>query len=180
MDGNRFDDLTMTLAIRSPRRQMLKGLGGTLAVLLGLGAVAPAQAAPCKAPRGRCGRGAQAVCTDLGTDVLNCGACGNSCPAPAHGWATCDGGTCGFACEAGHVACGGACVDLGSDPNNCGTCGHVCGGAMPGCCGGSCVELSADRNNCGHCGVVCPSYGVNQSTCFDGGCVAPHGLLLVR
>lgn len=49
-------------------------------------------------------------CVTLATDPVNCGACGNRCPAVANGTPTCAGGTCGFACDPGFVASGGACV----------------------------------------------------------------------
>ena len=39
---------------------------------------------------------------DLMTDPLNCGECGNQCPAPLHASVTCEGGLCGRgACEPG-------------------------------------------------------------------------------
>jgi len=52
--------------------------------------------------------GVNAFCTNTGTDVLNCGACGNVCP------------TTKPAC------CSGACTNTQTDNNNCGTCGTVC------------------------------------------------------
>lgn len=48
-------------------------------------------------------------CRDFGTDTQNCGGCGNRCPNPTNGFATCDG-TCGFACNTGYVRCGSGCV----------------------------------------------------------------------
>jgi hypothetical protein len=45
---------------------------------------------PSKAPT-RCG----STCTDLVTDPNRCGACGNVCPTPASGTATCSNGVCG-------------------------------------------------------------------------------------
>jgi hypothetical protein len=46
-------------------------------------------------------------CKDLQRDVLNCGTCGNVCPAPAAGTgiAVCTSGQCGFDCNAGYLKC---------------------------------------------------------------------------
>ena len=46
-------------------------------------------------------------CKDLQRDVLNCGSCGNACPAPAAGTgiATCTSGQCGFSCNSGYLEC---------------------------------------------------------------------------
>ncbi len=63
------------------------------------------------------------ACVDTNTDVLHCGSC-EPCVVPANAIASCEGGTCGFACEATHADCnvdssdgcewdvtvGGACV----------------------------------------------------------------------
>jgi len=99
--------------------------------------VLEASSESCTAPNLVCDGGC------LTNDALNCGSCGNVCPAAEGGTPTCTatGGTyaCGIACETGFTSCGGACVPtttFQSDPNNCGSCGYGC---MAGeCVGGSC------------------------------------------
>jgi hypothetical protein len=51
---------------------------------------------------------AAAFCSNLNTDVSNCGKCGNACKGTTPG------------------CCSGTCVDLASDANNCGKCGNKC------------------------------------------------------
>ncbi|MFO0650035.1 MAG: hypothetical protein U0326_27690 [Polyangiales bacterium] len=80
------------------------------------------------------------------TDVLNCGRCGNACPARANATATCASGTCGFTCNAGFADCDGVAtngceVNLNTSSTNCGRCGNACGGSvvcMSGTCGPRC------------------------------------------
>ncbi|GAB4196855.1 MAG: hypothetical protein OHK0013_04410 [Sandaracinaceae bacterium] len=85
------------------------------------------------------------ACTDLQTDVNNCGACGNRCGA-------------GETCAAGRCTCGGARGAVGS--------GEACTGATPDCCGTTCVNVATNTTNCGACGNVC---GANE-TCSSGQC----------
>lgn len=60
--------------------------------------------AACLAPEG-CGAGGR---VDTGTDPLNCGACGASCPVPLHAQVRCLKGTCGRGpCEPGTFDLGG-------------------------------------------------------------------------
>jgi hypothetical protein len=84
-----------------------------------------------------CGGG----CVALQTDAVNCGICGNVCPAGA----TCVGGSCQSpsGCAAGLTNCGALCVDLQTDVFNCGACGNACGvsdqeGVQTICDGGVC------------------------------------------
>jgi hypothetical protein len=132
------------------------------------------------------------LCADLSVNVLNCGACGNACPANAP---ICSGGLCVASDDAGPIqncappfaVCGDACVDTSSDARNCSACGLACGtdevcssalcvptGGGGGCltgltsCGPTCANLQTDSLNCGACGVVCAP----GETCQQGACAA--------
>ncbi len=50
------------------------------------------------------------TCTNMQTDPAHCGSCTMACTPPAHATSTCASGVCGFACDAGYAAQGGACV----------------------------------------------------------------------
>lgn len=118
----------------------------------------------------------------LGSDNLNCGACGRACPSGT----ACVGGACAGVCPVGQTFCAGSCVEL-STSSNCGACGNVCGGGQVclggvcGClpdqilCGGACVSPSTDNNNCGRCGVSCSGGG---RTCVGGTCGCGAGQML--
>jgi sugar lactone lactonase YvrE len=112
---------------------------------------------------------------DLKTNVNNCGSCYYNCGAGvAHAHAACDAGQCGFGCNPGYTACGGACVDLATDPANCGGCGAPCGtnllcrGGACTClltCNGACVDSDIDTQNCGACGHDCLGGGCAAGVC---------------
>ncbi len=73
------------------------------------------------------------VCTNLGSDVNNCGSCNAVCAAGD----ICSSGVC--ACPtAGDTNCSGTCTDLQSDPENCGACGNVCPSGTT-CAAGACA-----------------------------------------
>jgi hypothetical protein len=93
-------------------------------------------------------------CVDLTSDKLNCGTCGNQCPAPSNGSATCVASACGEQCNTGLTLCASQCVSTSSDPTNCGGCGTVCPSAKPVCSRATC----------------CPS---GYTGCGDGTCAAP-------
>ena len=122
-------------------------------------------------------------CTDLQSDVANCGTCGSVCPSGT----LCSRGQCVAGCPTGFAACGGACVDVQSDGANCGGCGIVCragsvcsaGQCALSCqagltnCNGRCSDLASDLANCGRCGTACPagsvcSVGVCSVSCQQG------------
>ncbi|MEO6954463.1 MAG: hypothetical protein ABI321_21880, partial [Polyangia bacterium] len=86
--------------------------------------------------------------TDLGSDALNCGACGIACLAPgSHGLVTssCSAGACSGTCAPGlgdcnsDIATDGCEKDLNHDAANCGACGRVCPGGTQ-CFNGNCFR----------------------------------------
>jgi hypothetical protein len=132
----------------------------------------------CAAGQTSCG----AYCTDLASDVYNCGDCGRVCREPgAYEYGACINGDCRYDCAEGAVYCDGACSFLAWDPANCGECGYVCDESFPYCnqgecsacppglalCGNSCVDLAFDSDNCGGCGNVC---GGSTPYCNYGTC----------
>ncbi len=59
----------------------------------------------CEPPQNRCGD----QCTTLANDPENCGSCGRSCGAVAHGRAVCSSSVCAIECETGFVSSDGQC-----------------------------------------------------------------------
>jgi len=86
------------------------------------------------------------VCTNLDTDVSNCGACGNVCPAgdpkAGNGFVVCKQGTCAVSCLSNKYAdCNGQTIDgcetnIFTSTSHCGSCGKKCD--MP-CVNGMCT-----------------------------------------
>jgi hypothetical protein len=129
------------------------------------------------------------VCVNTAENVNHCGGCGNVCPPPVGGQATCVSGVCGCDCL-GKTNCSNVCTDTTSDPQNCGACGTVClapaggtaycvgGVCQAGCtdekltvCGTTCTDLQTSLQNCGACGNTCPpppAYAT--AVCQAGGC----------
>lgn len=70
----------------------------------------------------------------IATDVMNCGACGIRCAAPAHTTPACASGRCVVgSCAEGFADCdglpGNGCeADLANDAQHCGACNAACGG----------------------------------------------------
>jgi hypothetical protein len=107
--------------------------------------------------------------TNTGTDINNCGQCGNVCAnglVCKNGSCTCQ--ACNFpnamsscvnnmcmmgACNAGFADCNklpndGCEVSTDTDPKNCGSCGNVCPMNLPGCMNGQCiVAVNIDTHN---------------------------------
>jgi hypothetical protein len=136
----------------------------------------------------------------IGTDVSNCGACGNVCvPAGPNQQVQCVNGQCQSFCDSGFTNCAGVCRNLLVDPNNCGACGVICvlpnatavcvnGQCTIGACNfgfANCDNVTANgcetsintTQNCGSCGLVCPSVPnatvvCNNGTCQIGACNA--------
>ena len=147
----------------------------------------------CSPPQTLCG----STCSNLGTDVLNCGACGTACSI-ANNIPACIGGACKIgSCTPGFADCNANPVD-GCETNtnsvsNCGACGNVCStpNGNPACFGGACqiascnagfadcngnpvdgceVNLASDSTNCGGCGIVCPGTPNGTAICRSSTC----------
>ncbi len=111
--------------------------------------------------------GCSGGCVELGSDVNNCGTCGNQCTSAIG--EICQGGQC--ACPGSDVVCNGVCVDESNDASNCGACATVCppgascqsggcvcpttGLGIETLCNGTCVNEKTDTSNCGACGSQC-------------------------
>jgi len=135
--------------------------------------------ATCLAPRVLC----NGTCTDITSDLLNCGAC--TAPCDAATGEICLAGKC--SCPAGLSVCAGKCVDTQVAQRHCGGCGNDCEACGGTCMGGQCfagcpapkiqcrppgqycpvcVALWTDSHNCGACGFVCPA----GAECSEGRC----------
>ena len=94
------------------------------------------------------------VCSDILSDLYNCGGCGNDCTLASvnkNGIGLCKYGSCEFKCGEGFGDCNGdpsdGCeVNLSSDQSNCGACGHECDiyGGQPCIIGQCAVEPCAE------------------------------------
>jgi len=118
-----------------------------------------------------------------GTNVNDCGSCGNVC-TEANGTAGCTAGSCTItSCNAGYADCDhspadGCEINTQNNPSDCGSCGKVCAIAngTAGCSSSACtvascnpgfadcdgnpangceVNTTNDTNNCGACGKIC-------------------------
>jgi hypothetical protein len=149
----------------------------------------------CRTGTRHCPNRIDALCTDVNTDVNNCGACGNVCPTDPNGARSCVNGACVITCTtAGFTLCGsgpGKCVDLTRDTSNCGTCAHACatdphgavactaGMCVPQCngpqyqlCTGAfpCQNTQTDVNHCGNCATACMTDPHGTASCAAGQC----------
>ncbi len=96
------------------------------------------------------GVAAEAQCSDLANDPLNCGGCGFACPAGQ----TCTQGACsGTPADCVHRI-GGYCNPDGGE-------GYLC------CPGVGCTNVETDNANCGTCGVICSA----GTSCQSGSCL---------
>ena len=107
--------------------------------------------------------------TNTGSDVSNCGLCGNTCmDSDDHGSPSCMEGMCGITCDSAWTLCDGAgsplgefglitpigvCVDLDTDTGNCGSCGNACAAVdngVPSCSAGTCAigSCNTDYGDC--------------------------------
>ncbi len=71
------------------------------------------------------------VCTEVLSNVKDCGGCGLACMPYANSTATCAMGLCSYPCTPPWTSCvgeaNGPCmINTDNDPGNCGGCGHVC------------------------------------------------------
>jgi hypothetical protein len=115
-------------------------------------------------------------CTDVRTDILNCGGCSIECPdgtycIDGNCLATSCGADSGSACELvdGGIGgcCNSACLDELHDPDNCGSCQAACTAPNGSCDFGVCgVDVCTQTS----LGVPCPSDGV-AGLCCSSGCI---------
>ena len=92
-----------------------------------------------------------AGCTNLASDVRNCGTCGRVCPAAANANNVCTTGVCGISCRPGFANCNlnladGCETNVTSSVNNCGACGRACFFGQV-CVAGNCQSLGPPQQN---------------------------------
>jgi hypothetical protein len=105
-------------------------------------------------------------CVDLASDSLDCGACGNACPAGER----CAGGACG--CGPGAAACGGRCVGTSCGPGEVfdpATCACACGpGRSRLASNGYCALTCGSDADCGGGAGSCAPTPEGDRVCADG------------
>ena len=131
-----------------------------------------------------CGAGSKLcgdVCTNVQSDVNNCGGCGLTCKRGE----ACSAGQCKVVCPA-EAMCGpnNECVDLTTSNVHCGKCNNgcdtgfscqsgVCDCAAPTSrCNMVCLNLESDPDHCGSCMTSCPrpAAELGRATCTKGAC----------
>lgn len=137
--------------------------------------------------------------SQLASDPLNCGACGDACTL-ANAEPVCAGGACTIGvCRAGYADCNGVAsdgceVDTRFNLENCGGCGIVCeaSNGTAACIDGACTTVGCDADfldcnsnpddgcetrvvnndeNCGACGVDCRTIGGATGACSGRACI---------
>ncbi len=144
------------------------------------------------------------ACTDVPSDVNNCGSCGFNCSAHqnANFNPFCENGVCitdsQQPCIDGYTECGSSCVNFQNDPLNCGSCNYNCENAIPNsisycqsgrcqinqtdpclpgfeeCDNDICVDVSNDPKNCGGCDIDCNSDLPNGNNFCSNGVCYPN------
>ncbi|MBL8604803.1 MAG: hypothetical protein JNK72_22945 [Myxococcales bacterium] len=138
--------------------------------------------------------------TNTNTSVLNCGACGRTCPTLPNASTTCTGGLCGLgACATGFANCdnnptNGCETNLTNTVGSCGACGRACSfaNASATCANSTCAlgtcnagfancdgnaangcetNINTTLAACGACGRVCAAPTGGSATCTGGTCV---------
>ena len=125
--------------------------------------------------------------TSLST-VMNCQACGSTCPMPANSAASCSFTSgCSFTCNSGYCQSGGMCVrndtvmNCGSSCNPCTAPSNATPACLSGSCSwtcdsgycpvsGSCVSNADNVNACGDSCTTCPDRANSSPTCTSGTC----------
>jgi hypothetical protein len=126
------------------------------------------------------------TCSNVQTDISNCGSCGNACSAP-NAQVTCEAGQCAFSCnpefeDCNKIAGDGCEAHLFSEPQNCGDCvtvcdvssGIVCEQGACACgppllqCGARCVDPLTDPQHCNSCNAC-----LHKEYCDQGDCQIP-------
>lgn len=114
------------------------------------------------------------VCSDLITDVANCGFCGTRCQTDPHGTSVCAAAECGIKCADGYLNCGGKCSPCPADATAVGCFSTACvATACPAssrACGGTCASCDphATRTSCGADACVADACADGYPRCQGG------------
>ncbi len=135
--------------------------------------------------------------TGTGTGSGDDKTCATVCAAAANADATCNQGTCGYACHAGYLDCDGkvenGCeIDSNTNQSHCGTCETVCGdvpNGSPSCANAKCAaacdpgwqvcksdplvcdtNTDSDETHCGDCNTECPGGPQATPRCVNAAC----------